>query len=62
MYVNPPAARPSLLAPLSVLGGGDWVLAVPGPVEELERLCNTKPDGAPVKYVRTMSFACGKGG
>lgn len=44
----------SLLCPVV----GDWVLAVRGPIETLKTLCDTKPDGAPVKFVTKMRLAC----
>jgi hypothetical protein len=37
---------------------GDWVLAVRGPLSQLEQLCNTRPASAPVKFVPKMANAC----
>ena len=49
-----PDCYASLLRPVV----GDWVLAVRGPIETLKTLCDTKPDGAPVKFVARMRLAC----
>jgi hypothetical protein len=51
---NSPDASASLLRAMP----GHWVLAVRGPLSQLEALCDTWPAANPVKFVPRMKLAC----
>jgi chromodomain-helicase-DNA-binding protein 4 len=50
---NTPEVKPDLLR----TSPAPWTVIVRGPVESLRRICETKPDNAPVKFLEKMAAA-----